>query len=326
MIVLGDLHLTRFTKAEVGLAFADLCERHPDEPIVVAGDFFDLSTDAPRAERAAAIEGVLAVHEPVRRALGRRLDAGQPVVLIGGNHDADLGQNDVGPILAKVLRLGAEGRAALRCTPWFWRHRGVHLEHGHLYDPDNAPGHPLIVGEPSLGVHFSAEFIHPTGAHRYLQNNDETPLKLLVSSFQWYGRRAPYVIYRYFHAAFAALARSGPLYRAHHESERGSDLHAHYAIEAGVPASVVDQLFAARAPSTLESLPATFARLYLDRVVATLLLTGGLACATTGRPVTGGTLGTLGALLMGTSWLAGHNRYRGNVVDHLTRSARHIAA
>ena len=66
MIVLGDLHLTRFTKAKVGLAFADLCERHPDEPIVVAGDFFDLSTDAPRAERAAAID---AYREAVRLAV-----------------------------------------------------------------------------------------------------------------------------------------------------------------------------------------------------------------------------------------------------------------
>ena len=35
--------------------------------------------------------------------------------------------------------------------------------------------------------------------------------------------------------------------------------------EAGVPTSVVDAVFAARAPSTMTSWPATFARMYLDR-------------------------------------------------------------
>lgn len=325
MIVIGDLHLTRHTPRAVSEDLARLLAEHAGEPVVLAGDFFDLSTDAPYAERHAAIEGVFAVHEAAREAIGRHLDGGGELILLGGNHDADLGQRDVGPALLDAVGPSSEARHRLTTSPWFWRHRGVHLEHGHLYDPDNAPGHPLIVGEPSLGVHFSAEFIHPTGAHRYLQNNDETPLKLFLSSFRWYGPRAPYVIYRYFHAAFAALMRSGPLYRGASERLEGETMHARYAEQIGVPASMVDTILSHGAPSTLESWPATFARLYLDRVLATLLMTSGLATFAAGPRKTGAALGTLGAMLMTTSWLNGHNRYRGSVVDHLTSAAHRIA-
>lgn len=326
MIVIGDLHLTRHTPRAVSEDFARLLAEHRGEPVVLAGDFFDLSTDAPHAERRAAIEGVFAVHEAARHAVGRHLDSGGELVLLGGNHDADLGQRDIGPALGDAVGLSGASRDRLRCCPWFWRHRGLHLEHGHLYDPDNAPGHPLIVGEPSLGVHFSAEFIHPTGAHRYLQSNDETPLKLFLSAFRWYGPRAPYVIYRYFHAAFAALGRSGPLYRGGSERRIGEEMHARYAEEAGVPPRVVDELLALGAPSTLESWPATFARLYLDRVLATLLATGGLATSIAGPRKTGAALATLGALLMTSSWRSGHNRYRGSVVEHLSSAAHRIAS
>lgn len=325
MIVIGDLHLTRHTPRAVSADLSRLLADHPGDTVVLAGDFFDLSTDAPYAERRDAIEGVFAVHEDARRAMGRHLDGGGEITLLGGNHDADLGQRDVGPALLDAVGPSTEGRRRLTTCPWFWRHRGVHFEHGHLYDPDNAPSHPLIVGEPSLGVHFSAEFIHPTGAHRYLQQNDETPLKLFLSSFRWYGPRAPYVIYRYFHAAVAALSRSGPLYRGAPERRQGEAMHARYAEEMGVPESTVEAILSLGAPSTLESWPGTFARLYLDRVMATLLMTSGLGAAALGPKKSGAALATLGAMLMTTSWLSGHNRYRGNVVDHLTTAARRIA-
>ena len=53
------------------------------------------------------------------------------------------------------------------------------------------------------------EFIAPTGAHRYLEATDDTPLRLLLSAFKWYGPRAPYVIYRYFYAAIGAMLAAG---------------------------------------------------------------------------------------------------------------------
>jgi UDP-2,3-diacylglucosamine pyrophosphatase LpxH len=325
MIVVGDLHLTRHTRPEVVSDLIRLFETHAGERVVIAGDFFDLVADAPKEERKQTIANVFGHHPKAREAVGTFLDRGGELTLLGGNHDADLGQADLVPTLIDLIDPSPEGRTRLSSRPWFLREGGLHLEHGHFYDPDNTPAHPLVVGEPSLGVHFSAEFVAPTGAHRYLNANNGTPLKLFLSSFSWYGKRAPYVIYRYFHAAFAALAKAGPFYRAKHERALGLERQARYAEEAGVPLEMVELLFAGGAPSTLESFGKTFARLYMDRVAATLTVGSGLALAASGRRVAGASTATLGAMLMTMSWLNGHNRYRDTVVTCLERAAEAIA-
>jgi UDP-2,3-diacylglucosamine pyrophosphatase LpxH len=323
-LVLGDLHLTRFSTAEVTRDLCAFLARHAGERVIVAGDFFDLVTDDPRRERRETVKAVLDKTPALRAALGTFLDRGGSLTLLGGNHDAELGRSDVRDALVEALAPSAEGRARLVASSWFLRHGGVHLEHGHFYDPDNAPAHPLVIGEPSLGVHFSAEFMHPTQAHRYLSNNDTTPLKLLLSAFTWYGKRGPYVVYRYFHAAFLALARSGPFYRARHERRHGDGYEARYAEDAGVPRELVDQLLALGPTPTLESLSATFARLYMDRVTATLLATSGLASMALGARSSGAALTILGALLMTASWVHQHDRYVGSVVERLDLAARRI--
>lgn len=323
-VVLGDLHLTRHSAPTLAEALARLLEHHRGDRVIVAGDFFDLATDAPKAERREAIAAVLDAHPIVRRALGEAVEHGTEVLLLSGNHDADLGRDDLGPAVADAVGLDPSVRHRIHSRPWFIRDGGLHVEHGHFYDPDNAPAHPLVVGEASLGVHFSSEFVHPTQAHRYLQANDGTPLNLFIAAFSWYGTRAPYVIYRYFHAAFAALAKAGPLYRAHHERSVGAERMARFAEDAGVPLSTVEAVFAGGVPSTLESWPKTFARLYLDRVLASLLLGSGASLALRGRPMVGTSLATLGGMLMTLSWLQGHNRYRGTVVEHLEHAARGI--
>jgi predicted phosphodiesterase len=322
LAIVGDLHLTRQSPSNVVADFTALLD--DQQQIIVAGDLFDLSTDAPKEDRVDAINAIVGSHPPLSRAVGELLARGGELTLIGGNHDAHVGHD------AETLRdsFGLEGaeRERLTTSPWFVRRDGLHIEHGHLYDPDNAPAHPLINGEPSLGVHFSAEFMHPTGAYRYLSNNDSTPLTLFLSSFRWYGPRAPYVIYRYFHAAFTALARSGPWYRAHGELGRGEEQHARFAEDAGVPTGLIDEIMRGRAPSTLESWSRTFARLYLDRVAATLLTGAGIAAFSGGKPVAGVALGGLGGMLMASSWLAGHDRYGGSVVNHLDAAAARIAS
>ena len=293
MLVVGDLHLTRHSDDGVIDDFCRLLDENRGERMVIAGDLFDLSTD-PEAVQAAPPE--------LRRAMGAFAEHGRLTVL-NGNHDAELESLDIDGVTIR---------------PWFMRRGDLHIEHGHLYDPDNTPGHPLIRGEPSLGVHFSAEFIHPTQAHRFLSNNDGTPLDLFLSSFRWYGPRAPYVIYRYFHAAFQALLKSGPLYRAGREHHAGCERHGDFAQDCGVPRTIVDSVLSIRAPSTLESWSDTFARLYLDRVTATLLCGTSLATRNVG-------LGVLGGMLMVMSWLRGHDRYGGTVVDHLDSAASRIA-
>ncbi len=321
IFVVGDLHLARHRDPRVGRDLAALLEAHAGCHLIVAGDFFDLVTDAPDLSHREALRGVLAAHGQLRQGLGRFLDGGGELTLLGGNHDAELSCQ----ALFDVLEPEKEARERIRHSPWFWRSGGLHVEHGHFYDPDNAPAHPLVRGEPSLGVHFSTEFVHPTQAHRYLLFNDDTPLKLLLAAFRWHGARGPYVVYRYFHAAFTALGRSGPLYRAQGERRRGEEHHARFAEDMGVPTSLVEQVMALGAPPTLESWANTAARLYLDRVLATLLCAGGLAGLASGMRRGGGASLGLGAMLMISSWLRGHDRYRGTVVERLEAAADRIA-
>jgi UDP-2,3-diacylglucosamine pyrophosphatase LpxH len=325
VLVLGDLHLTRKTPRAVSDDLAALLAAHPGARVIMAGDLFDLSAEAPRRPEEQAIADVLEHHAAARPALAAHVDRGGELWLVGGNHDADLVVDATRGALVGALGLGPAAAARLRFTPWFFREGGLHVEHGHLYDPDNAPAHPLVVGEPSLGVHFVEEFIAKTGAFTYLHRNDQPPLKLFLSAFTLYGPRAPLVIFRYFHAATAAMLKSGPRYRGRPERERGEALVARFAEEVGVPAELIGELVALGAKPTLESLSATFTRLYFDRVLATLAMAGGALSTAAGSRRGGPATFGLGVLAMVASWAKGHDRYAGTVAERLSRSARAIA-
>jgi hypothetical protein len=325
-LVLGDLHLVRHTPKTVTDDLAALLAKHAGERVIVAGDLFDLSSDHPPVPHARAIADALGAHPGARAALARHVDTGGELWLVGGNHDADLGADHFTESLLKELGIKAEARARVRVTPWFFQDGGLYVEHGHLYDPDNAPAHPLVLGEPSLGVHFVQDFIAPTGAHRYLQANDETPLKLFLSSFTWYGPRAPHVIYRYFHTAITAMLRSGPFYRAKGEAARGDSIADALAEQLGVPRATLDALIGLGAKPTMESLSRTFTRLYFDRVLGTIALGLGAGAAAMGKLRFGATAAGLGALLLGASWSLGHNRYGGTVHQLLREGARKVAS
>ncbi len=320
-LVLADLHLVRDTPRAQSLDLGAFVEAHPGARLVVAGDLFDLPSSLPRLPRDQAVIAALGAHPEVRAALARHVDLGGELWLLGGNHDAEMGQRDFHEALLGAIAPSSEGRRRIRTSPWFFREGGLHLEHGHHYDPDNAPAHPLVVGERSLGVHFVEEFIAPAGAQRYLQNNDATPLELFLSSFRWYGPRAPSVIYRYFHAAFQAMLKSGPLYSAGAEVHLGRARAQRFAEELGLPPALIDSLLTLGATPTMESMSRTFTRLYFDRVIATLAMTSGLCALGVGARKPGAVILGLGALLMGASWAAGHDRYRGTVTERLAESA-----
>lgn len=323
-LVLADLHLTRATPAGVARDVVRLFEQSAGSRVILNGDLFDLSAEAPKQPSVRALGAVFEAQPEIRAALGNHLDRGGQLWMVSGNHDADLSDGPFRDALVESLRLSPDARARLRFSPWFFREGNVHIEHGHFHDPDNAPAHPLIHGEPSLGVHFVEQFIAPTGAFAYLNANDSTPLKLFLSSFSWYGRRAPYVIYRYFYAAISAMLRSGPLYRAHDERLRGESLADLFADEAAVPREVLRDLLAEGPAPTLESLSRTFSRLYFDRVLATAALLGGVGQLAMGRKTTGAVTMALGGLLMSGSWARGHNRYGGTVSEYLSDGAERV--
>jgi predicted phosphodiesterase len=324
-IALADVHLVSSSPADVDEDLARLVSSHPGARLLVVGDLFDLSSEHPRQPEERAVRDVLGRHARVRAALGTHLEAGGELWLVAGNHDALVGSRPFRDTLASALELSAEARARLVTTPWFFRLGEVHVEHGHAYDPDNAPEHPLVHGRDSLGVHFVKEFIAPTGAHRYLGANDETPLALLLSAFRWYGPRGPYVVYRYFHAAFLALSRSGPFYGAHDELARAEAHLVEFLAEHGLDRELAEQVHALRATPTTRSLRKTASRLYFDRVTATLALATGVGLAAAGKPraALSALLGG-GAIMLG-SWSLGHNRFRGTVERQLELGAASIA-
>jgi UDP-2,3-diacylglucosamine pyrophosphatase LpxH len=326
MVALGDVHLTRSTPRAVSDDLARLVETHPGARIVIAGDLFDLSADLPKQPLQRAIDEVFTTHAQVKSALGQHITLGGELWLVSGNHDAALGFDDFRAALEKTLDLPLEARARLRTTPWFFRDGHLHIEHGHRFDPDNAPTHPLVLGEASLGVHFVEQFIAPTGAYRYLNMNDETPLKLFLSAFSFYGPRAPYVIYRYFYAAIHAIIRSGPAFRRRSKKEEplGAEELARFAEALGVSPDLARELLDLGARPTLESVSRTFSRLYFDRVLSTIAMGAGLSAVALGQKRAGKTVFSLGALAMASSWARGHNRYQGSTAEQLAEGAQKI--
>jgi UDP-2,3-diacylglucosamine pyrophosphatase LpxH len=333
-IVIGDLHLVRDTPAGVVSDFLRLLREHAGARVVVAGDLFDLSADHPGEEKGPALRDALAAQPAIKRALQEHVERGGRLDLIGGNHDAALGDPDELAPLAKALELSTEDAKRMRSTPWFFREGGLHLEHGHLYDPDNALTHPLVVGVRSLGVHFTEEFIAPTGAFRYLNSNDRPPLELLLSAFKWYGVRGPYVVFKYFDAAFRAVLKSGPFFEGHGEALVGAAREADFMQKHGVDSegrvlfdeTLVNQMLALAARPTMQDAAATLSRLYLDRVAATCSILAGSALLAAGKHRAGAWAIGAGALAMSISWAAGHDRYGGSVPERLAESAGKIAA
>ena len=327
MVVLGDVHLTRSTPVALADDLARLFASHSGACIVCAGDLFDLSADLPKKPAREAIKAVFEVFPPVKAAFAQHLEKGGELWLISGNHDAMLGLDDIKQALSEALLLSAEARSRLRTTPWFFREGDLHLEHGHLYDPDNAPAHPLVIGEASLGVHFVEQFIAPTGAFRYLNMNDETPLRLFLSAFSYYGPRAPLVIYQYFHAAILAIFRSGPFWQKRTSSEAplGAEEATRFMEAFGIPPELYDAMLPLGVEPTLSSMSRTFSRLYFDRVLSTIAMGAGVSAAALGHPRVGKTAFSLGALAMTLSWAQGHNRYQGSVAEQLAEGAGRIA-
>jgi UDP-2,3-diacylglucosamine pyrophosphatase LpxH len=112
------------------------------------------------------MERVVERHEPVFRALGRFLAAGNPVSIVIGNHDAELHWAPVQEVMRAALdrfarEAGATGDQAGDVTfhPWFFLEDGVAwIEHGHQYDPYCgfeevlAPSTDEVEIDPNLGA------------------------------------------------------------------------------------------------------------------------------------------------------------------------------
>jgi len=326
VLVVSDLHLGPTAPASTGPALGGLLRRFSDHELVVLGDCFDLSLDRPEVDPLRSVVGHLDARPEFARALRERLSAGCPVTLVVGNHDAAL----TSPGMADGIRssLGLQAIAPLAIEPWCIGRFGIHLEHGHLWDPDNATSHPLAAFCPAhepLGVTMMRRVLAPSRALGFAHAHEITPLQGIVRAFRNIGPRAPMLILRYYAAACAIWMRAtrkhfGPCVL------RGQAALPAFVERQGLAASTVEQLLRAVPEPRHHRRSAVFARLYLDRSLATAALLLSLPTALAGAPLVAAAGAASGSLYLGASLLRRRNRYRGVLLSRMQGAAAQIRA
>jgi predicted phosphodiesterase len=321
ILVIGDLHLGPANPAGTEAAAVSLLERHSGCEWVCLGDLFDLSADISQLSAEQAIITQLERFAPLTRALRRQLAANSAVTLVVGNHDAELGSAGARQHILAYLDLPSS--AALSIEPWWIRRANLHLEHGHVWDPDNAPIHPLTAtrhdNEP-LGVALTRQVLAPTGAFQFSHAHQTTPLEGLIRALNELGWHAPEVILRYFvtGARIFWRAASGVHDATWRAGERAID---NYAREQGLLPAVIEQLTRSRPTPRHASAAATFARLYFDRALATVVGVASTAAAAVERSPNYLIVAAAGLLYLGFSRGDRARRYSASLVERVESAA-----
>lgn len=344
MLVLSDVHLSRNYGENAGHGLAALLASHRDCEIVLAGDVLDLTLDSAMTPVAQSISGAISPHIQLREALRDHVRAGGRLSFIPGNHDSNLAEPTALSHLRHLLK--AENDHTVQLYPWFLRRGDIHIEHGHLYDPDCAPNHPLSDPNPShegLGNALMRRFVAPNNAFLFAHKNQTTMSSGVTEAFKHWGPQAPLVIARYFKTALLLWAEATLKKKTViKEKHQGNLRLAEYALVQQVPAAALKALLDDVPSPTHHSGRELFLRLYFDRVLAatsltigsTLLLSAGLGLALGAVPLvtSAGTLTSAGAILsaLGTGYLTSNvrkkkNRYGDAVIGQLATAAQKIS-
>lgn len=326
LLIASDVHLNYAGSEPHAAALARLFTMFPRAEFVLAGDIFDLSRDPPRSDPTASIIDLLRHHRAVFDAIRAHVSGGGRLTFIAGNHDAALADPRVHVALLEAL--GVQAGAPLAIEPWFLRRGRVHIEHGHLYDPDNAPAHPLALWshatEP-LGIALTRRFLAPSGALDLAHAHETTPLAALVRAFELFGAKAPLVVAQYFATATRLCIEAGRQNGVHLERELGNSALEAYARQTGIPKDVLAELVDAGATPTHHRFSDTFMRLYFDRVIATLSLLFGASALLMRRNATGAAVAAVSGAYLGTSVKKNKSRYSGVIEQRLRQAARRVA-
>jgi UDP-2,3-diacylglucosamine pyrophosphatase LpxH len=322
------MHLGAETSARVGRDLARLVDAHPGHEIILAGDAFDLSYALRHDAQAALLSSLLERTPELVAALHRHVASGATLTVLPGNHDAALGDEDVAGLLRERLDVASD--APVSVSPWFVRRGDLHIEHGHVYDPDNAPVHPLAEwnekSEP-LGIALTRRFVAATGASDFSHAQDATPVRALSRAFRLYGLRAPGMIASYFKTAIELCLEAGPSLssRASEELSIGSARLQDFADRSGVPGVTLSTLLAGAPRPTHLSRRDTFLRLYFDRVFASLVLAGSLT-AIPRRPAASSIMALASFAYLAGSVLRSHDRYGDLPNERLRLGASRVRA
>jgi predicted phosphodiesterase len=320
----SDVHLGHTSGQAAGSALAELLASHPEHELVLAGDSLNLSLSPLDRSASESLKQIFAAHPEARNAIATRLARGVPVVFLAGNHDQSLVCAPVSEALREALGVGQD--APLAVEPWFVRRNGVHVEHGHLYDPDNAPTHPLAEWsdetEP-VGIALARRFVMRSGALEFAHSHETTPLAGLTRVFRVYGARAPSIVLCYFRAAAGICLRASKRSLFREEQRRGALRSEEFAREVGLDPDAVRELALMRPAPTHHDPGKAFLRLYLDRVTTTILLALSIGPLLAGSGTLGG-VAAVSAGYLGFSIARGVNRYGGLLEERMRDAARFI--
>ena len=322
LVVVGDTHFSHGGKGDTGRMLARLVAQYPGAELVLNGDIFNLSLDQPARDPIESSLSMLAPEDELRRALRTHLGAGGRLSVLPGNHDAGLARPGTRDALLAWLELGKN--APVEVLPWFLRRGSVHIEHGHAYDPDNAPTHPLVVPRPDsepLGVALTRRFLAPNRAFDFAHATEITPLAALQRALRVFGARTPLLLARYFVTAGRFCGEAGWRPELAEEKRLGDTLVAGTAREAGLEPERLQALLEDRARPTHESFERAFFRLYFDRVASVLSIGGGVSLGVLARSVPAFGLAALGALYLRESRRKSGNRYAGAPVRRLREAS-----
>jgi hypothetical protein len=261
----------------------------------------------------------------LRTVLREHLSSGSPLTFLAGNHDTGVMAAELREALLKKLELLPN--SGLEIAPWFVRRGGVHVEHGHFYDPDNAPAHPLAEWSPEtepLGIAITRRFVRPSGAYHFSHAHETTPLAGIAKAFRVYGARTPLIIAQWFQVAARLCLETREANRFDAEHAAGDAALADFARLVELAPEVLRTLLETGAVPTHRDFRKTFMRLYFDRVFATssLLLSGAAYFAWKSRAA--GIAGLLAGLYLIQSVQRTGNRYEDLPVERLRIAAGRV--
>jgi hypothetical protein len=228
---------------------------------------------------------------------------------------------------ALLRKLEVSSESALEIAPWFVRRGGVHVEHGHFYDPDNAPAHPLAEWTPEtepLGIAITRRFVRPSGAHHFSHAHDTTPLAGIAKAFRMYGARTPLIIAQWFQVAGKLCVETGQHDRFDAEIDVGNAALESFAELVQLDPEVLRTLLESGAVPTHRDLRKTFMRLYFDRVFASSSLLLSAAAYVAWKSRAAGIVSLLAGMYLIQSVQRTGNRYEDLPVERLRAAAQRV--
>ena len=221
-LIVSDLHLHCGSDASLAGDFARLLESSKANTLVINGDLFNLDyvdgeTRAGKGKNAAR-NRLIKILDKFPRLLealifwGRQ---GREIVIIPGNHDAEIWHPELQQQLRTRLNLGQH---QLQFCDSYKADDTLVVEHGHQYDPDNYfhPNTATAVAKNRLsamplGCLIARFLLCRIAGYSMVGDNHQVPLAVLISIFKRHRWSTPKLVLMYIFSALPLPTRhAGP--------------------------------------------------------------------------------------------------------------------